>query len=90
MVNVPVLSVAMILSRETEMTELKWRDIQIRTDTVLNVSTVAKLLTSTFWLYIRLATIVNTRVTEAGKPSGIKATTIPIELTILPMWKKKN
>jgi len=55
----------------------------ILTETELNVSTVAKLLTRTFCLYIRLATIVNTRVTAAGKPSGIKATTIPIEFTTL-------
>jgi len=85
MVNVPVLSVAMILCRKIETIEWISRDIQTLTETVLNVSTVAKLLTSTFCLYIRLATIVKTRVTEAGKPSGIKATTIPIELTILPM-----
>jgi hypothetical protein len=45
---------------------------------------VAILLTRTFCLYIRLATIVKTRVTAAGKPSGMKATTMPIELTIFP------
>ena len=45
---------------------------------------VTRLLTITFCLYMRLATIVKTRVTAAGKPSGIKHTTMPMELTTLP------
>jgi hypothetical protein len=51
----------------------------------LNASTVAKVLTITLCLYIRFATKVNTRVTDAGKPSGMKHITMPIELTIFPI-----